>query len=111
MNAFDTTAQDLANALSGMKRVEQTVFVYSARNYSSPLGPIYSVLVTPKGAKLGTCYEVSRRTLALLQAGACPIDLELEPVEDDEAEDEAHCPFDREASRADSLNDMRREAV
>lgn len=86
MNAYSRTAHDLASALLGQKRSEQTVHVCSTIFSGSPLGPRHVVLVIPEGHKRGTEYECGDRALALLRSGMTPEDLELEPFEEDEDE-------------------------
>jgi len=86
MNAYSKTAHDLASALLGQKRSEQTVHVCRSTFSGSPLGPRHVVLVIPEGSKRGTEYECSDRALALLRSGMTPEDLELEPFEEDEDE-------------------------
>lgn len=77
MNAFTTTAADLANALMG--RSAQTVHVCKAsfhRNNSR-----YVVLVD------GETYEVGKRALQALKDGWTPAELELTPHVEDDDED------------------------
>lgn len=85
MNAHDTTARDLADALLGSPRARQTVRCVSSTfgGYSIFGGvrpPRHVVLVTPEGGE-GEYYEVSDQTLDLLRAGRSPEWLELEPYE------------------------------
>lgn len=78
MNApFRTTAQDLANALSGRK--VQTVHIVKT-TFSNPRSPKYLVLVNNE------YYEVYTHGLRALQSGVTPEELELEPAEDEDDE-------------------------
>jgi len=86
MNAYSTTAHDMANALLGNARSAQSVHVSSTVYSGSPLGPRHVVLVIPEGSKRGNYYECGDRSLALLRSGMSPEDLELEPLTDDECE-------------------------
>lgn len=85
MNAFSTTTRDLARALLGRPRAQQTVHV-STQVFNGNGLVRALVLVVPEGAEQGTRYEVfSPRVLEELKAGASPEWLELEPYEEEEA--------------------------
>lgn len=73
MNAYSTTARDLANALSGRAPQDVRIVRKSAR-YPKPES--YVVLVG------GEFYEVHSFTLGALQSGFTPEELELEPLPD-----------------------------
>lgn len=88
MNAYSTTAHQLANALLGKPCAPQTVHVSTSTYSGSPLGPRHIVLVIPEGEEQGTYYECGDRSLALLRSGMTPEDLELEALEDEFADDE-----------------------
>jgi len=82
MNAYSTTLRGIASALTSRPRVEQTVHL-SATLYRSPDAPRHIVLVIPHGQDKGEYYEVSDTGYRLLQDGASPEYLELEPVDYD----------------------------
>lgn len=83
MNAHDTTAHDLARALTGAPNTVQSVHVCSTLYSGSVFGPRHVVLVIPDGQETGDYYECSDRTLALLRTGMSPEDLELDRLSDE----------------------------
>lgn len=85
MNAFDTTTRDLARALLGRPRAQQTVREVSRIHSGSPFGARIVVLVD------GEYYEVGQRIFDELRSGVTPAELELETYEPEE-EDEAIGP-------------------
>lgn len=108
MSPHDTTAADLALALTGKKRVAQTVEVFG-RVANPPFEPMYDVLVTPEGAKRGEVFRVRKATVALLQAGTAPWELDLEPIEDEEADDEPD-PDEEYWSRREAYEEAKADA-
>lgn len=79
MGAHSLTASDMAAALLGKRRVEQTVLVIGARYNGT--WPRYEVLVTPARAERGEKYFCGKHALKALQDGTSPEELELELAE------------------------------
>jgi hypothetical protein len=76
MNAFSTTARDMAAALLGKRRVPQEVRIVT-KTYGGAMGPRYVVLCA------GEYYTCGQRALELLQNGTLtPEELELEIAEE-----------------------------
>ena len=103
MNAFSTTARDMASALLGKPRAKQAVLVV-AKRHGGAFGPRYTVLVG------GEYSEVGQRVLDALEQGATPEYLELEPIQpgDDTPEYPAD---DRACSAADRAYQFAKEQV
>jgi hypothetical protein len=84
MNApLHLTVAGIAMAVNQTPRADQTVYRCRSTYSGSALGSRHVVLVVPEGEQLGRYFECGDRSLALLQAGMTPGDLELDDVTDE----------------------------
>lgn len=85
MNAHTTTAIGIAAAITGLPRAKQEVRRVASRIWGGPFGGkgvIHDVIVSVDGV----WFDVSFRQYCALVDGATPLDMNLDPLSDEDCE-------------------------